>query len=524
MAAARTGGRGADPGAAQPQRLAPTSSRRSSSSSARSPRPRGPPSARSAGASRTGRAAVRSAADTVELLANFAKGTPELAQEPRRSSSSTSTTATTRPSTTRAPPRPPAARPTGYTGLEALLAYIYDQTLSVEHLRLDAATSSRSRRSRRTARSTPTCTSSSPRRRWQRSAAPRSARTWLGINMPRPDRAPRLRRRRGGSPAAQAPHRKPSQPAAAGRSAASPSSSTRARRSSRRPGRPPERSRCRTLPGLPDLPDIPLTPAAKAPRLPPRAMNRRPAQSLVANPVLVGAVTTLVVVVAVFLAYNANSGLPFVPTKQLNVQISNGANLVQGNEVRSGGFRIGVVERHGAGEAARRQGRRAAQAQARQEGRRRPGGHDACRIRPRSALGLKYVEFTRGKLGAHAARRRDAARAADVDAGRARRVLQHLRRGDPRRNSQENLQGFGDAFAGRGTDLNRTIQARPAASFGSLTPVTRNLADPRHRARGLLQGARRRGEGPSRRCPRRRRGCSPRWPTPSRPSAATRRR
>ena len=28
---------------------------------------------------------------------------------------------------------------------------------------------------------------------------------------------------------------------------------------------------------------------------------------------LVGAVTTLVIVVAVFLAYNANNGLPFVP-------------------------------------------------------------------------------------------------------------------------------------------------------------------------------------------------------------------
>ena len=29
---------------------------------------------------------------------------------------------------------------------------------------------------------------------------------------------------------------------------------------------------------------------------------------------LIGAATTLVVIVAVFLAYNANNGLPFVPT------------------------------------------------------------------------------------------------------------------------------------------------------------------------------------------------------------------
>ena len=68
-----------------------------------------------------------------------------------------------------------------------------------------------------------------------------------------------------------------------------------------------------------------------------------PTPPIVANPVLVGAVTTLVIVVAVFLAYNANNGLPFVPTRQLDVLVSNGANLVKGNEVRSGGFRVGVV-------------------------------------------------------------------------------------------------------------------------------------------------------------------------------------
>ena len=32
------------------------------------------------------------------------------------------------------------------------------------------------------------------------------------------------------------------------------------------------------------------------------------------NPVLIGAATVLVVLVAVFLSYNANQGLPFVPT------------------------------------------------------------------------------------------------------------------------------------------------------------------------------------------------------------------
>ena len=44
-----------------------------------------------------------------------------------------------------------------------------------------------------------------------------------------------------------------------------------------------------------------------------------------------------------FLAYNANAGLPFVPTKQLKVDIADGSNLVVGNDVREGGFRIGLV-------------------------------------------------------------------------------------------------------------------------------------------------------------------------------------
>src|SRR3712207_6752786 len=66
------------------------------------------------------------------------------------------------------------------------------------------------------------------------------------------------------------------------------------------------------------------------------AVSQR-ATSIVANPVLVGAVTTLVVVVAVFLAYNANNGLPFVPTTSLYAELPNGAELTKGVEIREGG-------------------------------------------------------------------------------------------------------------------------------------------------------------------------------------------
>ena len=59
---------------------------------------------------------------------------------------------------------------------------------------------------------------------------------------------------------------------------------------------------------------------------------------------MVGAVTTLIVIVAVFLAYNANNGLPFVPVYRVSVEIPNAARLGNNNEIRIGGTRVGVVE------------------------------------------------------------------------------------------------------------------------------------------------------------------------------------
>src|SRR5438874_361741 len=70
---------------------------------------------------------------------------------------------------------------------------------------------------------------------------------------------------------------------------------------------------------------------------------RKTQQPAFANPVLIGAVTVLIAIVAVFLAYNANNGLPFVPTRELKVDIANGAALVPGNDVMEGGDRVGLV-------------------------------------------------------------------------------------------------------------------------------------------------------------------------------------
>ena len=72
--------------------------------------------------------------------------------------------------------------------------------------------------------------------------------------------------------------------------------------------------------------------------------NRGGIQGVASSPVIVGAVTVLVVIVAVFLAYNANNGLPFVSTYNLKARVPNANALVKGNEVRIGGARVGVVK------------------------------------------------------------------------------------------------------------------------------------------------------------------------------------
>ena len=215
-----------------------------------------------------------------------------------------------------------------------------------------------------------------------------------------------------------------------------------------------------------------------------------PTPPIVANPVLVGAVTTLVIVVAVFLAYNANNGLPFVPTRQLDVLVSNGANLVKGNEVRSGGFRVGVVTDMQPVMLPEPQGRRAG---SRSSSTRRPARSRRLEGRHPAALGAR-PEVRRARH--RAARRRSSPTAPRMPATQASVPVEldevyNMFDEPTRRASQGNLQGFGDALAGRGADLNQTIQVAPEL-FGHLGSVMANLSAPRTELPSLLQGARRR--------------------------------
>ncbi|HEX2017053.1 MAG TPA: MlaD family protein [Solirubrobacteraceae bacterium] len=217
-------------------------------------------------------------------------------------------------------------------------------------------------------------------------------------------------------------------------------------------------------------------------------MNRGRGGSIVANPTLVGAVTTLVVIVAVFLAYNANNGLPFVPTREVKVQIASGSNLVKGNEVREGGYRIGVVskiEPIAVNGTAQQVGsetgvdRPTVGAQLTLKLDKKVGtipADSTVSIRPRSALGLKYIEFTRGRSTSRYLRDGETIPISQTSVPVQFDQVYKIFDTPTRQASRDNLVGFGNAFVGRGTDLNQTISLLPPF-FKHLEAVTHNLAD-----------------------------------------------
>src|SRR3954468_21015250 len=201
--------------------------------------------------------------------------------------------------------------------------------------------------------------------------------------------------------------------------------------------------------------------------------------SIVASPVLVGAVTTLIVIVSVFLAYHANKGLPFVPTYDLSARLPNGSNLVPGNEVRLGGFRVGVVDTiKPATQVIHGRNTPIAVANMHLDKTVEPLPIDTkVIVRSRSALGLKFIEVTPG----HSKQTYKAG--GTIPLANATLPVEfddflNTFNLPTRENSRLALTGYGDAFAGRGEDLNRAIQGlNPFFTF--LRPVMRNLSDPR---------------------------------------------
>jgi len=219
--------------------------------------------------------------------------------------------------------------------------------------------------------------------------------------------------------------------------------------------------------------------------------GRKRVQSLAASPVMVGAVTVLVATVAVFLAYQANTGLPFVPTYRVSVLVPNADTVVPNNEVRIGGVQVGTVEAveavqngsstttttttettttveaaptYATGEA----GTYSAKLDLKLNRSIAPLPVDSTvLIRAKSALGLKYLEITPGKSqegypeGATIPLAQARPEPVDID-----QVFNTF--DEPTRKAiQVQLKNFGDGLAGRGGDIN--------AAIGNLVPLTQAL-------------------------------------------------
>jgi phospholipid/cholesterol/gamma-HCH transport system substrate-binding protein len=249
-------------------------------------------------------------------------------------------------------------------------------------------------------------------------------------------------------------------------------------------------------------------------------MRRRggnPFQAIASSPTMVGAITTLIIVVAVFLAYNANSGLPFVPVYRVSVIVPHVARVTHDNEIRIGGTRVGVIE---SVEPVRttRGGKlisNTSQAQA------HPGTcciaaemnlkidkadspipeDSIFRVRYKSAFGLKYLEIVRGtgpaapegfvfnglddtgecplptdlatfsqtepKTSKHGCFQRQT----EFDA------ISNTFNQKTRDAARADLVGFGNAFAARGASLNEAID-RLGPLFRNTVPVAKLLANP----------------------------------------------
>jgi virulence factor Mce-like protein len=203
--------------------------------------------------------------------------------------------------------------------------------------------------------------------------------------------------------------------------------------------------------------------------------TRSKTPSAFTNPVMVGAVTVLVLVVGMFLAYTANVGLPFVPSRELNVDISNGSDLVVGNDVLESGFRIGFVKSMRS--IVLPNGQPAAQLLLDLSATKGKIPVDStATINSRSVLGLKYVSIN---VGHSKQIFRDGGTMPMTHTTVPVRLDQiyNSYTGPVRTAVQQNLVGYGSALAGRGPALNDTLASLPAL-LGNLTPVAHYLSQP----------------------------------------------
>jgi ABC-type transporter Mla subunit MlaD len=206
--------------------------------------------------------------------------------------------------------------------------------------------------------------------------------------------------------------------------------------------------------------------------------------SLAGSPLLIGALTTLIVVVAVFLSYNANNGLPFVPTYNIKVALPETSGLQKANQVRIAGTRVGIISSLTPYQDPAT-GRITAIAELHLEKKVQPlPANTKAVVQSVSAIGLKYLELEKGSSP------QTLKPGTTIPVAQVREpvdIVSLFNMFDQKTRTaiQNNSVNFGDGLAGRGLGLNETIATlRPLVT--NAVPVLHNIVAPQTGFRNLF--------------------------------------
>lgn len=217
-----------------------------------------------------------------------------------------------------------------------------------------------------------------------------------------------------------------------------------------------------------------------------RARHDRP-EGIFSGPTLAGAVIIVLGMIATVLSYQASRGLPVVPTYDVSVDVADAAELVAANsDVRIGTARVGVV-------------RAVRPMQGESEGdppfARLDLGLDTSvgplpvdsvvEVRPRSALGAKYVDLSPGSSEQTIESGGVLPLAQSIPATELDAALEIFDQ-PTRRLLQTAVINLGDGFAGRGSAINEAIAAARQVQNPALR-VTETFADPASNLAGTIR-------------------------------------
>jgi ABC-type transporter Mla subunit MlaD len=206
---------------------------------------------------------------------------------------------------------------------------------------------------------------------------------------------------------------------------------------------------------------------------------------MLSNPILIGALTVLVAIVAVMLSYNANNGLPFTPKYSLHVQIRDASEVTHDAEVHMGGSLVGLVDSIDPSHDAA--GNPIAVLNLKLNKNVQPlAVNSTFDVRLKGGIGLKYVAVT---PGTSSQTYKDGATVPLTQSGSEVDLDQFLGIFDPktRIGVAQSTIGFSDALAGRGGDINDAIGAF-VPLVTDLGPVARNLASRKTDFGGFFRG------------------------------------